>query len=62
MPCAEPVAAGEASPAHLAYLEDRVRVNAEQPQLYGTQFSVIDGQFGPRPIQDRDGWMSAARK
>ena len=31
------VAPGEASPAHLAYLEDRVRVQAGQPQLYGIQ-------------------------
>jgi hypothetical protein len=46
------VAAGEASPAHQAYLEDRVRVNAGQPQLYGTQFTVTDGDFGPRPIED----------
>jgi hypothetical protein len=44
---------GEASPAHLAYLEDRVRVNAGQPQLYGTQFAVADGEFGPCPIEDR---------
>jgi hypothetical protein len=43
---------GEASPAHLAYLEDRVRVNAGQPQLYGTQFTVTDGELGPRPIED----------
>jgi hypothetical protein len=43
---------GEASPAHLAYLEDRVRINAGQPQLYGTQFTVTDGEFGPRPIED----------
>jgi len=43
---------GDASPAHLAYLEDRVRVNAGQPQLYGTQFTVTDGVLGPRPIED----------
>jgi len=43
---------GEASPAHLAYLEDRVRVHAGQPQLYGTQFTVTDGHFGPCPIED----------
>lgn len=43
----------EASPAHLAYLEDRVRVNAGQPQLYGTQFTVTGGVFGPHPIEDR---------
>jgi Family of unknown function (DUF6624) len=43
---------GEASPAHLAYLEDRVRVNAGQPQLYGTQFTVTDRHFGPHPIEN----------
>jgi hypothetical protein len=43
---------GEASPAHLAYLEDRVRVNAGQRQLYGTQFTVTGGQFGPHPVDD----------
>lgn len=32
------VAAGEASVRDLAYLEDRVRMHAGQPQLYGTQF------------------------
>jgi hypothetical protein len=46
------VGQGEASPAHLAYLEDRVRVNAGQRQLYGTQFTVTDGQFGPHPVDD----------
>jgi hypothetical protein len=46
------VATGEASPAHLAYLEDRVRVHAGQPQLYGTQFTVTGGTFGPCPIED----------
>ena len=44
---------GQASRAHLAYLEDRVRVNAGQPQLYGTQFTVTDGEIGPSPIEDR---------
>jgi Family of unknown function (DUF6624) len=44
---------GEASRAHLAYLEDRVRVNAGRPQLYGTQFTVTEGEFGPCPIEDR---------
>jgi hypothetical protein len=47
------VARGEASPAHLAYLEDRVRVGAGQPQLYGTQFTVTDGKLDPCPIEDR---------
>jgi uncharacterized protein DUF6624 len=46
------VAEGEASPANLAYLEDRVRVADGRPQLYGTQFAVTDGKFGPCPIED----------
>jgi hypothetical protein len=46
------VAEGEASPAHLAYLEDRVRAGEGQPQLYGTQFTIIDGELGPCPIED----------
>jgi hypothetical protein len=46
------VTQGEASAAHLAYLEDRVRVNAGQPQLFGTQFTVTGGTFGPHPIED----------
>jgi hypothetical protein len=46
-------AQGQASRANLAYLEDRVRVNADQPQLYGTQFTVADGELGPCPIEDR---------
>jgi hypothetical protein len=42
----------EAPAAHLAYLEDRVRVNAGQPQLYGTQFTLTGGTLGPCPIED----------
>ena len=48
----EAVGRGEASPAHLAYLEDRVRVNADQPQLYGTQFTQQGGELAPHPIED----------
>ena len=48
----EAVAAGEASPAHLAYLEDRVRVHAGQPQRYGTQFTQVSGELAPHPIED----------
>ncbi len=48
-------AAGEVSPANIAYLEDRVRVGEGRPQLYGTQFNVDEaGNFGPRPIEDPD--------
>lgn len=48
--------AGDDVPQNLvAYLEDRVRVNTGQPQLYGTQFTVDDeGVFGPRPIEDAE--------
>jgi hypothetical protein len=46
------VAQGEALAAHLAYLEDRVRVNAGQPQLYGTQFTMTGETIGPCPIED----------
>ena len=38
----------------IAYLEDRVRVNSKQPQLYGTQFDVVDGSFIPQPIEEPD--------
>jgi hypothetical protein len=46
------VAHGEASSAHLAYPEDRVRVRTGQPQLYGTEFTVTGGNFGLYPIED----------
>ncbi|MFW3170202.1 DUF6624 domain-containing protein [Geodermatophilus sp. CPCC 206100] len=41
------VAAGQASPGNLAYLEDRVAVGAGRPQLYGTQVGC--GPGGPAP-------------
>ena len=45
----------EVSASNIAYLEDRVRVGAGRPQLYGTQFYVDEaGNFGPRPIEDPD--------
>jgi len=46
------VADGEASPGNLAYLEDRVRVADGRPQLYGTQFTVTNGELRPSPIED----------
>ena len=52
---AEAVAAGEADPGHLAYLTDRVRRAAGQPQLYGTQFWQVPARTGPlvaQPIED----------
>ena len=43
---------GEVKLSNLAYLEDRVRVNAGRPQLYGTQFLRVGDSFGPQPIED----------
>ncbi|MBA3456583.1 MAG: hypothetical protein H0T42_26070 [Deltaproteobacteria bacterium] len=44
------VAAGDADPIELAYLEDRVAVADGRPQRFGTQF----GADGPQPIVDED--------
>lgn len=46
------VAAGEADPKDLAYLEDRVAVNRGRAQVYGTQFHEVDGELVPQPIED----------
>jgi len=43
----EAVAAGQASPGNLAYLEDRVAVASGEPQRYGTQVGC--GPNGPEP-------------
>jgi Family of unknown function (DUF6624) len=43
---------GEAAAADLAYLEDRVRVNAGRPQLYGTQYRFTETGCEPQPIED----------
>jgi len=39
---------GEVLPKNIAYLEDRVRINSNQPQLYGTQFRWKDN----KPLQN----------
>ena len=49
------VAEGEASGSDFAYLTDRVRLAAGEPQVYGTQLRVVDGQPVPREIEDADG-------
>jgi hypothetical protein len=48
------VAAGEASAANLAYMEDRVRVAEGRPQLYGTQFTGVVVRYEPFPIEDEE--------
>lgn len=45
----------------VAFLEDRVLVNARQPQIYGTQFKDDAHGYGPRPIADPDN-VDARRK
>lgn len=46
---------GEAAAADLAYLEDRVRTAAGEPQVYGTQGRPDDeGCWRPSPIEDAD--------
>ncbi|TDD91057.1 hypothetical protein E1293_02495 [Actinomadura darangshiensis] len=50
----EAVESGDAARKDLAYLEDRVRVNAGRPQLYGTQYGGFGAAYGPQPIEDPD--------
>lgn len=49
------VAEGEASGSDFAYLTDRVRLAAGEPQVYGTQLKVVDGRPVPFEIEDADG-------
>lgn len=46
---------GEVSPVDVAYLTDRVLVNEDKKQLYGTQFWMVGGKMVPRPIEDEAG-------
>jgi len=39
---------------NIALFEDRVRMNTGRPQLYGTQFRMSEGNFGPVPIEDEE--------
>lgn len=49
----EAAQAGEIDPAHVAYLEDRIRVFEGRPQTYGTQFDWNGrGVMSPHPIED----------
>jgi hypothetical protein len=45
---------GEVKLRHIAYLEDRVRVNFGRPQVYGTQFSSVGNILRVRPIEDEN--------
>ena len=42
----------EISLRNIAYLEDRIKINLGLPQVYGTQFKLVDGEFIPNEIED----------
>lgn len=44
--------AGEVSQSNLAYLTDRVLLAEGKKQRYGTQVTVVDGKWAPRPLED----------
>jgi Family of unknown function (DUF6624) len=44
----------ETSVKNYAYLYDRVAVSFEKPQRYGTQMTLVDGNWEPFPIEDRE--------
>ena len=46
------VDAGGASPAHLAYLTDRVQLKESGDQTFGTQHEAEAGAWVPRPIRE----------
>ena len=43
---------GEALPADVAVLEDRVRLQSGRKQLYGSQLRMVNGALAPAPIED----------
>jgi hypothetical protein len=49
------VTRGDARPADLAYLRDRVLTHRGEPQLYGTQYLERDGVLELCPVQDAAG-------
>jgi len=49
------VARGDASPADLAYLTDRVLMERGEPQIHGTQYQFSDGVLGLWPVRDPAG-------
>src|SRR5215469_4282515 len=45
---------GDVAPENMAYLEDRILTMEGKPQIYGTQFRIIDGVIELFPIEDPD--------
>jgi hypothetical protein len=50
----EAVENGQASAVDLAFLTDRVLLASGEDQIYGTQISVVDGQFAASRLSDPD--------
>ena len=48
------VARGDAAPRDLAYLTDRVLMHRGEPQIYGTQYQVMDGRLSLWKVRDPD--------
>ncbi|MGH8055573.1 MAG: DUF6624 domain-containing protein [Stenotrophomonas sp.] len=48
------VARGEVSSREFALLTDRVLVNSEQPQRYGSQLLAVGGKWQPKPMEVPD--------
>jgi hypothetical protein len=46
---------GDASPADVAYLRDRVLMHRGEPQLYGTQYLIEDGVLTLWTVRDPEG-------
>jgi Family of unknown function (DUF6624) len=42
---------GEASKSDVAMLTDRILTHDGKPQIYGTQFRIVDGELMPYPIE-----------
>jgi hypothetical protein len=53
---------GEAAAADVALLTDRVRTHEGKPQMYGTQFRIVDGGLEPFPIEDPAGLDARRRR
>ncbi|MNN80899.1 hypothetical protein D3C81_1976650 [compost metagenome] len=45
------VESGEVSSHDFALLTDRVLVNADKPQRYGSQLMAVDGKWQPKPME-----------
>ena len=43
---------GEVTQRDIAYLEDRLLTMENEPQIYGTQFHIVNGALEPFPIKD----------